>query len=170
MKLKDTKTGNGLETVKQKSGLKQLRELALAESRKRYPSFPESARYVKPYSDKTANNLQRAIIDFLTLSGHQCERISVTGRYIDQSKIITDVLGNKRRVGSGKWIPGSMTKGSADLSAVIFGKAVKLEIKINSDKQSADQKKYQEQIEQAGGVYLIISSFSQFAEWYNNLK
>jgi hypothetical protein len=156
------------EISKKSEGLKSLRELALTHSRGKHPNFPESARYIKPYSDKTANGLQRAIIDFLVFNGHQCERIAVTGRYIDSSKVITDTLGFKKRIGSGKWIPGSMTPGSADLSAVILGRAVKLEIKIK-DSQSEVQKKYQEQIEKAGGLYWLVRSFAEFLSLYNQL-
>jgi hypothetical protein len=59
-----------------------------------------------------------------------------------------------------------MQKGSADLSATINGRSVKIEVKIGRDKQSEFQKKYQEQIEQAGGIYVIIRSFSEFLNFY----
>ncbi len=107
-----------------------LEALALADNRAKYPTLPEGARYIGKYTDRTANGLTKCIIDFLRFNGWQCERIAVTGRYIDNSKVITDVLGNKRRVGSGKYIPSSMQRGSADLSATIAGRSIKLEIKI----------------------------------------
>lgn len=46
------------------------------------------------------------------------------------------------------------------------GKAVKIEIKIGRDRQSEAQKRYQEQIERAGGLYVIATSFEQFYGWY----
>ena len=150
------------------TALKQLKSLAIAHSRTMHPTLPESARCTRNYSDKTANGLQKAIIDFLQFSGHQCERIAVTGRYIDNSKVVTDTLGFKKRIGTGKWIRGSMQPGSADLSAVIYGRAVKIEVKMK-DKQSEAQKKYQEQIERAGGLYWICRSFAEFMEFYNSL-
>ena len=151
------------------NGLSQLKSLALAHSRVKYPTMPESVRSTRNYTDRTSTGLQKCIIDFLNYSGHQCERIAVTGRYIDNSKVVTDVLGSKRRIGSGKWIRSSMQKGSSDLSAVIFGRAVKLEIKMK-DKQSPDQLKYQQQIERAGGLYWICRSFDEFIEYYNTLR
>jgi hypothetical protein len=151
-------------------GLAQLKQLAITDNRRKFPDFPEAARFVKPYSDKTANELQRAIIDFLNFSGHFCERISVTGRYIDNSKIVTDVLGSKRRVGSGKWIKSSMQPGSADLSAIINGMSYKLEIKIGRDKQSDLQKQYQRGVEMAGGKYWLIHNFDEFLNYYNTLQ
>lgn len=149
-------------------GLVILRELALAESFERFPNMPDYCRCTRAYTDKTANGLTKCIIDFLVFSGYQCERIAVTGRYIDNSKVVTDVLGSKRRIGSGKWIRTSMQKGSSDLSAIIFGRSVKIEVKIK-DKQSPDQKVYQQQVVQAGGLYWICRSFDQFLTLYNDL-
>lgn len=150
------------------NSLKQLKELALADSRRRHPHFPEAARYVKPYTDKTANGLTRAIIDFLRFNGHQAERINCTGRPVDNTKIIEDILGDFRRVGSVKWLPTSGQKGTSDISAVIHGRAVKIEVKIR-DRQSADQKSYQLTIEKAGGVYWLVRSFDEFLNYYNEL-
>ena len=146
--------------------LKELKALYLAENRKKYPSLPEAARVPPRYSDRDANSLTRCIIDFIRLSGGQAERIAVTGRYIDNTRIVTDVTGRQRRIGSGTWIKPSMQPGTADLSATINGRSVKIEIKIGRDRQSTAQKKYQEQIEQSGGIYLICKSFQDFHNWY----
>ncbi len=150
------------------SALATLRQLAIEHSRMKHPTLPESARYVKPYSDRTANSLTRAIIDFLNFSGSQAERINSTGRPLDQTTIVTDILGSKRRIGSIKWIPGTGQKGTADISATIRGRSVKIEVKIK-DRQSPDQLKYQQQIEQAGGLYWIVRSFDEFLSFYNEL-
>jgi hypothetical protein len=150
-------------------GIELLRELAFADSRLKHPTLPESARFVRRYSDKTANGLAKCIIDLLRFSGHQCERVAVTGRYIDNSKVVTDVTGSMRRIGSGKWIPPSMQPGTADLSATINGRSVKIELKIGRDKQSEAQKKYQDQVEKAGGIYLLVHSLDEFLTYYNQL-
>ena len=60
-----------------------------------------------------------------------------------------------------------MQKGTADVSATIQGKSVKIEIKIGKDRQSEEQKKYQQQIIKAGGYYFIATSFDEFIIWYN---
>jgi hypothetical protein len=62
-----------------------------------------------------------------------------------------------------------MQKGSADISATINGRSVKIEIKMQ-DKQSEAQRKYQEQVELAGGKYWLVRSFDQFLTYYNDLK
>jgi hypothetical protein len=67
-----------------------------------------------------------------------------------------------------KWIPGSGTKGTADISATIWGKSVKIEAKMK-DRQSEDQKKYQAQIERAGGLYWLVRSFKEFLTLYNQI-
>ncbi len=151
------------------NGLKQLRELALEYSRKRHPNIPEYARSYPVYSDRTANGLTRCILDFLKFSGHQGERVNSTGRYLDNSIVVENVLGDKKRIGSGQWIPGAGVKGTADISAVISGKAVKVEVKMK-DRQSADQKAYQEAVERAGGLYWLVRSFDDFLEHYNQLS
>ena len=151
------------------NGLSQLKELALNQSRTKHPSLPESARCTRSYTDKTSNGLQKCISDFLVFSGHQCERIAVTGRYLDNSKIITDILGSKRKIGSGKWIKSSMQPGTSDISATIWGKSVKIEIKIGRDKQSEAQKQYQKGVEMAGGKYWLVRSFDEFMNFYNGI-
>ena len=150
-------------------GLKELRQLALADSRTRYPDMPEYVRSTRNYTDKTANGLTRCIIDFLRFSGWQAERINCTGRPIDNTKIVTDVLGSQRRIGSIKWIPGTGQKGTSDISAVIHGRAVKIEVKMR-DRQSEDQKSYQLKIEKAGGYYWLVRSFEEFLNFYNQLN
>ena len=119
------------------------------------------------FEDKTANGLTKCVIAFLRLKGHQAERISTTGRVIDNRKTYTDVLGIQRQIGSVKWIPTSGTRGSADIGATIYGLSVKLEIKVGKDRQSAYQVDYQKQVESAGGIYLIVKDFTSFVDWYS---
>jgi len=146
-----------------------LRELALADSRKKHPTLPEKYRSVRNYNTRTANGLTRAIIDFLRFSKWQAERINCSGRPLDNTKIITDVLGDSRRVGSVKWLPTSGQRGTADISATIQGKSVKIEVKIGRDRQSDYQKQYQEQIERSEGIYIIVSDFENFLNQYNQI-
>jgi hypothetical protein len=123
----------------------------------------------KIYLDKTANGLTKSIIAWINLNGYQAERISTTGRYVDNSKIVTDVLGNQKKIGSGKYIKGTGTNGSADISATIKGRSIKIEVKIGKDKQSEAQIKYQQMIEKAGGIYFIAKNFNEFYGFYITL-
>ena len=121
------------------------------------------------YTANTANGLTKMVIDWIRLNGGQAERISTTGRYVDNSKVVVNSMGQARKIGTGKYIKGSGTKGSADISATIMGRSVKIEVKIGKDKQSDAQKAYQADIERAMGIYYIAKDFDSFYEWYNNL-
>jgi len=120
------------------------------------------------YTDKTANGLTKCVISWLTLNGWQAERISTTGRYIDNSKIVTNVLGQQMKIGTGKYIKGTGTNGSADISSTIKGYSIKWEVKMK-DKQSDAQKAYQAAIEKAGGKYFIIHDFDEFMMLYKGI-
>ena len=80
-----------------------------------------------------------------------------------------DVLGHQRVIGRVEWIPGNSTKGSADISATLNGRSVKIEVKSGGDRISNAQKKYQRDVEAAGGLYFIASDFSSFLSWYNEI-
>lgn len=148
------------------TGISHLNRLAVQRNMELHPNVPTQCLYTPTYSDRKANDLTKAIITWLKLNGHQAERINTTGRPVDERKTYTDVLGRRRTIGTLKWIRSTTTRGSADISAVINGKAVKIEVKIGKDRQSADQKKYQRDIEQAGGVYIIAKDFQVFYDWY----
>ena len=126
-------------------------------------------------NDNSANGLTRCAIDFLTYNGHQAERINTMGRMKDNKREVKDVLGRTRIVGSVEWQKGTGTKGSADISATIkptwskFGISVKIEVKMK-DKQSLDQKLYEQSINQAGGVYIIIRSLGDLMAWYDEFN
>ena len=149
--------------------MKELIEIATRHQRKKYPNIPDHARPRPKYTDKTANGLTRAIIDYLHFEGWQAERINTTGRYLDESKTYTDVLGHTRKIGSGKWIPTTGQRGSADISATIAGRSIKIEVKMK-DKQSKAQKEYQRQIEQSEGIYFIARSWKDFIKWYKSFE
>ncbi len=121
---------------------------------------------IRPYTDKTANGLTRCIIDFLTFSGWQAERISNTGRMIDRRRMYRDILGRKKQIGSMEWAKGTGAPGTADVSATIAGRSVKIEVKIGRDRQSKAQSSYQKKIEASGGVYFIAANMNEFLTWY----
>jgi len=140
----------------------------MASSQAKHPNMHPDCIPRPVYSDKTANGLTKMVIDWITLNGGQAERISNMGRYIDSSKVVTNVLGQRMKIGSGKFIPGAGTNGTADISAIVKGRSVKIEVKMK-DKQSEAQKKYQESVERAGGIYYIVRSFDEFIEKYYSL-
>jgi kynurenine formamidase len=72
-----------------------------------------------------------------------------------------------------EWQKGTGTKGTSDIKADIvhhnfrFPIPVKIEVKWNKDKQSEDQKQYQQTIESKGGVYVIVKNIDAFFIWFD---
>lgn len=147
--------------------IKELEQLAFDEVVRKHPNFPYPVR--PKYNDNSTNGLTKCVIDYIRLKGFHAERINSTGSMRDNRKTVIDVIGRSCTVGSAKWIRGTTQPGTADLSATINGRSVKIEVKCSAtgDKiQSKHQKAYQEQIEAAGGVYLIVRTFEEFFNWY----
>jgi len=124
---------------------KILNELLQSESK-----LPNGAKIptTKYFTGRGANLLTSVVIKYLKLSCWHAERVNTTGQ---MHKII----------GEYKYTFSASRKGSADIHAVINGRSVKIEIKCGRDKQSEAQKRYQRDIERAGGVYLIVRQFDE---------
>lgn len=148
------------------TGLETLRELSFVRDQERSPSFPPHLMARTKYNDRTANGLTRCIVDYINFTGGQAERISNTGRQIDKRETFKDALGITRTIGSVQFVYGTGTNGTADISSVINGKSVKIEIKIKADRMSEAQIKYKESIEKAGGLYFICRDFQSFYDYY----
>jgi len=149
-----------------KKAIQTLKTLYIIDSSRKYPNVPEQYITAPNYSDRTANGLTKCIIDFIQLSGGQAERINCTGRIIDSRETSTDVLGHKRTIGKLQYIKTAGQRGTADISATIQGRSIKIEIKIGGDRQSEAQKEYQRSIENSGGLYFVATCFEQFLSWY----
>jgi len=151
-----------------KTNKAKLQELKLQDLKLKHPSMPESYLPKTEYKDNSANSLTKCVIDWINLHGYQAERISSTGQYREGAKIKvgSGLMAHTKQL-PGKWTPGQSTKGTADISATIKGRSVKIEIKYGKDKQSDVQKQYQAAVERAGGVYIIVRDFDSFVEWYN---
>lgn len=161
-------TGNKKRYSKPES-VKLLERIALEKLKERYPTNPYLPKV--SYTDATSNGLTKCVIDFIKFKGYHAERINSTGAIRDNRKISTDVLGNIRTIGSVTWIKSTTQAGTADISATIKGKSIKIEIKCAASRdryQSEAQKIYQAQIEAAGGVYLIVLTFEDFVKWFKN--
>lgn len=138
---------------------KTLHDLKVCKVLSKCPTYPVNYIPKTMYKDSTANGLTKAICDWINLHGYQAERINTMG--VARTKYRTD-----GSVAGIQWTKGTSTAGSADISATIKGRSVKIEVKIGKDRQSEAQKKYQEMIERAGGTYIIAKDFDSFVEWY----
>ncbi|VBB43500.1 conserved hypothetical protein [uncultured Paludibacter sp.] len=107
------------------------------------------------FRDDKANELTKLILAYLSFKGYFGARINTTGIY-DQRREMWRKSGGK--------------KGMADVTAVINGKHISIEIKAGKDKPRPEQLKVAEQIQQAGGEYWFIHSFDEFLKYENNIK
>ena len=136
--------------------------------KQKFPNMPEAYIPKTDWTDNSANALTKCVIAWIQFNGGQAERISSQGQYREGAKIQvgSGIMAHTKQL-PGKWTPGQSTKGTADISATIRGRSVKIEIK-QKDKQSEAQKQYQQAIENAGGVYIIVRNFDDFVIWYND--
>lgn len=143
-----------------KENKQRLKDLQISYKRQKYPTIPVDYLTLTKFEDKTANGLTKAITSFIKLNGFQAERINTMGVAREKKRTDGKVIGIT-------WTKSTSTKGSADISATIRGRSVKIEVKVGNDVQSPAQKKYQDDIERAGGVYLIARDFDSFVEWFD---
>jgi hypothetical protein len=137
-----------------------LHEMKLQRYAITHPNYPQDYIPKTMYKDSTANGLTRAICDYINYNGYQAERINTMGTAREKKTTAGKVIGVT-------WTKGTSTAGSADISATIKGRSVKIEVKIGKDRQSDAQKRYQENIEKAGGIYIIAKDFDSFVEFFN---
>jgi hypothetical protein len=127
--------------------------------------FLAGYKFKKPQS---AAQLEALICSFLELKGHQAQKITTTGIFRDDKKKAKDALGMVRIIGTGKWTPGTATRGAADITSTIYGLKVDWEIKFSkSDKQSDAQIKFQAKVTKAGGAYFVVRNVDDFYIQYN---
>ncbi|XWW48381.1 VRR-NUC domain-containing protein [Fibrella sp. USSR17] len=126
--------------------------LADAAKAAKHPTFPAYARVPAKYNDKKTNALTRAIVDFLNLSGHVATRLQSTGTY---------------RADLQKYVPSQQRRGLPDVSAVVNGRAVYIEVKVGKDRLSTDQREAIADLKKAGAAVYIANDFQGFFDWFN---
>ena len=136
-----------------KTALEHLCQLADQSKAAKHPTLPAYARVKAKYSDRSANDLTRCIVDYLTLSGHFATRLQSTGTY---------------RADLNRYIPSQQRRGLPDVYAVVHGRAVHVEIKIK-DRLSDDQKQAISDLQQAGASVFVARDFQGFYDWFNAL-
>jgi hypothetical protein len=156
-------------TKENKAKLKALELEILKAKSSMNPRYLEGL--ITKWNDNSANTLTASIEFYINATGNQAERISNQGQYREGKKIQvgTGEIAYTKQL-PGKWTPGQGTKGTADISATINGKSVKIEVKYGRDVQSDAQKQYQQKIETAKGIYYIARDFDTFVEWYDKIN
>ena len=145
------------------NALQELQNLMFQRQCERHPLFPQDYMTQPKVTDKTANGLTKCIIAWLELHGWQAERIVCQGTAVAKKSVNGKVVGID-------WRESHMTVGTADISATINGRSVKIEVKVGRDRQSEAQRQYQQAVESAGGLYYIARDFQSFVEWCRTTK
>lgn len=151
--LKSAKKSKVEVTTSQK---KLLKELSVNECQKKIDACTIPLKlsiYVpKPFIINTTNGLTNSIIRYFQLHNHFAERISTQGTWDAKNKTYRHSTG---------------TKGSADISAIVNGRSVKIEVKFGKDVLSDAQKSYAEKVRQSGALYYVAKDFFEFINWFN---
>lgn len=139
-----------------KQAITALHSLIYRDYKARYPSMPDVEIWAivkgKKYQHRKANGLTKWIVDYINYSGGFATRQQSQGQF---------------NTALGKWTKSNVRKGVADITGVLCGKALNIEIKIGRDTQSEAQKKVQLQIERAGGLYFIAKDIVSSFNWIN---
>lgn len=136
------------------TNLKELNQFAMRWKEER-SSLPKYA-IVKPsFKDSSANELTKSVVwDFVNVRGGAAYRIN-NGAVYDA----------KRKA----YRKGSVRKGVPDIIGVIQGIFFGIEIKFGNDRQSADQRTVQLEIEAAGGYYFIAKTYDDYLNKINEI-
>lgn len=154
------------------TAIEHMKALYLEYDRIKSPNFPEYARCFPNCFSKLSetNGLTQGIICYIKLHGWFAERITSSGRVIDNRETYVDVVGFVKQVGSKNYIPGTSQRGTADISAIIAGRSVRIEVKNSKtkDRKSPAQKGYEVATNITGGIYYVASDFKSFTEWFDS--
>ena len=149
------------------TAIRILRQIDINHRKEKYPN----ARYYyedKSINDNSANGIMKCIEKFHSFIGGVAERIHTQGRKVDNRKTVVTATGFNQTIGSVGYILTTGRKGSADMSITFNAVNVKCEVKYGKDRQSEEQKKYQQDIEAAGGIYIIVKSFHDYLVWFGS--
>lgn len=130
--------------------LKELAAVANELNAEKHPDFPPHALVKKRFKDTTANDLTKTIIfDMYHIREGVAYRINNGATYDTKRKV---------------YRKGVQRKGVPDIIGIINGRFIGIEVKIGKDRQSADQKEIEKEINAAGGVYFIAKTYDDYLE------
>jgi hypothetical protein len=149
----------------------ELKRLKLEYIKRTAPGFHKASggdtMHIKPWTDKTTNGLTKAIIDWLTYSGHYANRINTQGqarvKKIPRYSLISGKIEYTDKV---EYTKSMTAKGTPDIDAIINGLPVKIEVKAGKDRIRDEQVRQGNRITAAGGIYFVARNMDQFVNWY----
>jgi len=135
-----------------------------------YPLPPETYYYRNTkHREYLSKFLEEVIIRTLSLRGFEAKKVNTRGKMIDQRKTYTDVLGNRKTIGSMTWVKDhTATKGEPDVKSLMYGVTVYWEVKIGADKLSPEQIAFKER---GKGRYIVevVKTVDEFLQRFEAL-
>ena len=116
----------------------------------------------RPFTEKGANELTRSIEAFIRYTGNYADRINNTGIYDPKTKEF-------RRANTRRGIADVMATKRIEHQGRVFAITVAIEIKYGNDKLSEYQLRIKDDIERAGGLYLVARTWDQFINDWNKI-
>ena len=116
----------------------------------------------RPFTEKGANELTRSIEAFIRYTGNYADRINNTGIYDPKTKKF-------RRSNTRRGIADVMATKRIEHQGRFFAITVAIEIKYGNDKLSEYQLRIKDDIERAGGIYLVARTWDQFINDWNKI-
>lgn len=136
---------------------------------KRYPAAAKDHGIPAPMipSDKKANGLTSLILRWMLYHGHYANRISTQGQAhvakIPKFNLHDQQVHHFEQV---RWTKGNTKRGTPDITAIVGGRSLWIEVKVGRDRMSEEQEKQRFDIQQAGGLYFIARDMESFVDWY----
>jgi hypothetical protein len=137
---------------KKPDSVRELERLANIEAREQHPNIHPKFLAPRLYRDDKAGPLTACVVKYIELMGGWASRVNSTGIYDKKLQ---------------RFRTSTQKKGIADVIATYRGLSLQVEIKIGRDQQSDDQRKVQQQVTEAGGMYFIAHNFTEFKQWFD---
>jgi hypothetical protein len=113
----------------------------------KHPNFPYPVK--TKFRDDGANGLTKCVVKWLELHGYFAGRVNTTVTYSQKLK---------------RYIHSGSRNGMADVTAIVNGRHVSIEVKIGRDTLRVAQMRVKDEVEKAGGTYIVARSFENFLE------
>lgn len=133
-----------------------------------YPGTPLNYFYRNTaHREYKSRFLESVILRLCNAKGGRARKPADKGRSIDTSKIVTNVLGQQKKIGGRVFVKNrNVIAGEADIQWIYKGRVISLECKIGSDRQSTVQIAEQKRAIENGEEYYIIKSVDEFIKLY----
>ena len=124
-----------------------------------------------------ANGLTTLVINYLNWTGNFAERTNNMGTPIKKKIPKFNIISGKlEHIDGGlEWRKGNGTKGTSDIKGHIktakspYPIPIYIEVKIGKDKQSEEQKTYEQKVTQTGAFYIIVRTPEDFFKFLENI-